>query len=199
MNFIDNQMKKIKYIVTFFLFSFAVVVTFFSCEVQDSFEYDYAEDNSKLNMSAWAYIQKNDSLSSLKEAITLAKDEALYERIEKSTFILPTNRAFKAYLEEDNYDAIGTVPVSILKDMLRYHIVKAVVNFNDPALAPKNKPIAYQTENGQIMYLSHTGTYVGLINEGTNKQWQIRTSNLVPDNGVIHIVDQVVFYSEKVK
>ncbi|WP_400263043.1 hypothetical protein ACFX5U_08230 [Sphingobacterium sp. SG20118] len=159
-------MKKIKYIVTFFLSSFAVVVTFFSCEVQDSFEYDYAEDNSKLNMSAWTYIQKNDSLSSLKEAIVLAKDEALYERTEKATFILPTNRAFKAYLEENNYDAIGAIPVSIVKDMLRYHIVKAVVNFNDPALAPKNKPIAYQTEKGQIMYLSHTGTYVGLINEG---------------------------------
>jgi len=84
----------------------------------------------------------------------------------------------------------------------RYIVIsycKAVVNFNDPALAPKNKPISYQTENGQIMYLSHTGTYVGLINEGTNKQWQIRTSNLVPENGVIHIVDQIVFYSEKIK
>jgi len=192
-------MKKIKYIVTFFLCSFAVLVCFFSCEVQDSFEYDYSEDNSKLNMSTWAYIQKSDSLSYLKEAILKCKDEALYERTEKSTFILPTNRAFTAYLKENNYNAIGTVPVSILKDMLRYHIVKAVVNFNDPALAPKNKPIAYQTENGQIMYLSHTSTYVGLINEGTSRQWQIRTSNLVPDNGVIHIVDQIVFYSEMAK
>ena len=192
-------MKKIKYIVTFILCIFTVLVTFFSCEVQDSFEYDYAEDNSKLNMSAWAYIQKNDSLSSLKKAIMLAKDEGLYERTDKSTFILPTNRAFKVYLEENNYDTIGTVPISVLKDILRYHIVKAVVNFNDPALSPKNKPIAYQTENDQIMYLSHTGTYVGLINEGTNRQWQIRTSNLVPNNGVIHIVDQIVFYSEKVK
>jgi uncharacterized surface protein with fasciclin (FAS1) repeats len=199
MNSIDNHMKKIKYIVTFFLCSFAVLVSLFSCEVQESFEYDYAEDNSKLNISAWAYIQKSDSLSSLEEAILLCKDEGLYERTEKSTFILPTNRAFKAYLAENNYDAIGKVPVFILKDILRYHIVKAVVNFNDPALAPKNKPIAYQTEKGQIMYLSHTGTYVGLINEGTNKQWQIRTSNLVPDNGVIHIVDHIVFYSEMAK
>ncbi|MEJ5089384.1 fasciclin domain-containing protein [Sphingobacterium faecium] len=192
-------MKKIKYNVTFFLCSFAVLFSFFSCEVQDSFEYDYAEDNSKLNMSAWAYIQKNDSLSYLEEAILQCKDESLYERTEKATFILPTNRAFKVYLEENNYDTIGTVPISVLKDILRYHIVKAEVNFNNPALAPKNKPIAYKTENGQIMYLSHTGTYVGLINEGTNKQWQIRTSNLVPDNGIIHIVDHIVFYSDMAK
>jgi len=98
------------------------------------------------------------------------KDQALYERTEKSTFILSKNRVFTAYLKENNYEVIGTVPVSILKDMLRYHIVKAVVNFNDPALILKNKSIPYQIDNGHIMYLSHTGTYIGFINEGTNKQ-----------------------------
>ncbi|PUV26496.1 hypothetical protein DCO56_06035 [Sphingobacterium athyrii] len=199
MNFIDNLMKKIKYIVIFFLCGFGTLSLFSSCEIQESFEYDYADDNSKLNMSAWTYIQGKDSLSLLKQVILQCKDETLYERTEKATFILPTNQAFTAYLKENKYDNIAAVPVPILKDILRYHIVKAVVNFSDPVLAPSNKPIAYTTEKGEIMYLSHTSTYVGLINEGTNNQWQIRTSNLVPDNGVIHIVDHIVFLSEKTK
>lgn len=192
-------MMKIKYIASFFLFGFAVLVSFVSCEIQESFEYDYAEDNSKLNSSAWTYIQGNDSLSFLKDAVLQCNDEALYKRTEKATFILPTNLAFRTYLKENNYQTIASIPTPILKDILRYHIVKAIVNFSDPALAPNNRPIAYTTEKGQIMYLSHTSTYVGLINEGTNKQWQIRTSNLVPNNGVIHIVDHIVFFSEKAK
>lgn len=45
------------------------------------------------------------------------------------------------------------------------------------------------------MYLSHNSSFIGLINEGTNVQWQIRTSNLEPTNGVIHIVNSIVYYS----
>ena len=190
-------MRKVKYSrVKFLYIIMGMFVLLSSCEIQENFEYDYAEDNSKLNMSTWAYIQQHDSLSLLKEAIEQTDLAALYERTEKATYIAPTNQAFRAYLKENDYDAISSIPLPVLKDVLQYHIVQAVVNFNDPALAPKNKPIAYKTENGQVMYLSHTGTYVGLINEGTSRQWEIRTSNLVPDNGVIHVVDHVVFYAK---
>jgi len=48
------------------------------------------------------------------------KDQALYERTEQATFILPTNRTFKAYLKDNNYDGIGTVPVSMVQCIYPY-------------------------------------------------------------------------------
>lgn len=188
-------MRKIIYRITSSLLGISMLVLVFSCEIQESFDYDYAEDNTKLNMSALAYIKGNDSLSLLNEAIERTQFQAMYEGGAGTTFIAPNNQAFRSYFRENGYSSIAAIPLPILKNILRYHTVKAVVNFNDPALAPSNRPIAYDTENGQTMYLSHTSTYVGLINEGTNRQWQIRTSNLVPDNGVIHVVNFVVFYS----
>lgn len=188
-------MRKIKYIVTNFLLGTGMLFSMFGCEIQESFDYDYAPDNTKLNMSALAYITSNDSLSLFSEAIKRAGFESMYRDETGSTFIVPNNQAFRSYFEENGYASIAAIPLPILKNILRYHIVKGIVNFNDPALAPSNRPIAYETENGQTMYLSHTSTYIGLINEGTNRQWQIKTSNLVPDNGVIHVVNFVVFYS----
>ncbi|MEJ5052743.1 CBM96 family carbohydrate-binding protein [Sphingobacterium sp. MYb382] len=188
-------MRKIKYTITSSLLGIGMLLSVVSCEIQDSFTYDYAPDNAKLNMSALSYIKGNDSLSLFSEAIQRTQLESMYETGTGSTFIVPNNQAFRSYFKDNGYASIGAIPVPILKNMLRYHIVKSVVNFNDPALAPSNRPIAYETENGQTMYLSHTSTYVGLINEGTNRQWQIRTSNLVPDNGVIHVVNAVVYYS----
>ncbi len=172
-----------------------MLVLLFSCEIQESFDYEHAPDNSKLNMSAWAYIKGNESLSLLADAIERTEFKSFYEGASSATFIAPNNQAFESYLKENGYTSVEAIPLPILKNILRYHIVKEVVNFNNPELAPSNKPIAYTTENGQTMYLSHTSTYVGLVNEGTNRQWQIRTSNLVPDNGVIHVVNFVVFYS----
>ncbi len=195
MNFISNHMKKIKHIITHSLLGMSILVLLFSCEIQENFDYEHAPDNSKLNMSALAYIKGNESLSMFAEAVERTQFASFYEGATPATFIVPNNQAFTAYLKENGYATIDAIPLPILKNILRYHIVKSVVNFNDPALAPSNRPIAYTTENGQIMYLSHTSTYVGLINEGTNRQWQIRTSNLVPDNGVIHVVNFVVFYS----
>lgn len=188
-------MKKIRYTVAYFLIGISTFVLLFSCEIQESFNYEYAPDNTKLNMSALAYIKSNDSLSMLNEAIERAEFQMMYEEEKGMTFIVPNNQAFRAYLKENGYGSIASIPLPILKNILRYHTVKGTVNFNDPELAPSNRPIAYETQNGQTMYLSHTSTYVGLINEGTNRQWQIRTSNLVPDNGVIHVVNFVVFYS----
>ncbi|ERJ58124.1 hypothetical protein M472_05035 [Sphingobacterium paucimobilis HER1398] len=195
MNFISKVMREVKNIITHLLMGISILILLFSCEIQESFNYDPAPDNTKLNMSALAYIKSNDSLSMLNEAIERAQFQEMYAEKTGLTFIAPNNEAFRAYLKENKYSSIAAIPLPILKNILRYHTVKDEVNFNDPDLAPSNRPIAYETENGQTMYLSHTSTYVGLINEGTNRQWQIRTSNLVPTNGVMHVVNFVVFYS----
>lgn len=188
-------MKKIKQIAIHFLVGLNILFLLFGCEIQEDFKYKYADDNSVLNMSALEFIRQNDSLSLLSQAIEIAEFEDLYRKDSEFTFIVPNNQAFRAYLKENSYSSISDIPLPILRNILRYHIVQETVNFNDLDLSPSNKPIAYMTENGQTLFLSHTSTYVGLVNEGTDKQWQIKTSNLVPTNGVIHVVSSIVFYS----
>jgi len=168
-----------------------------SCEKQPNYKYIHDNSNGQLGMSAWAFIEQTDSLSMMKEAIEAAGLSSFYEGADGKayTFILPTNAAFRSYLTANHYGSLPEVPVPILRNTLLYHIVEAKVLFSDTALSRKDNPIAYPTENGQQMYLSHNANYQGLINQGTNKSWTITASNLQPTNGVIHIVPDVVYFS----
>ncbi|MBZ4192141.1 DUF7594 domain-containing protein [Niabella beijingensis] len=168
-----------------------------ACEKQKNFSYEYDNPGGKMSISAWQFVQQTDSLALLSEAITAAGLQDYYSNAEVHTFIMPTNAAFRTYMSVNKYTSIAAIPVPILRNTLLYHIVKAKVLFSDPALSQNNNPIAYETANGQSMYLSHNANYQGLINEQTNKSWTISVSNLEPVNGVIHIVPELVYFSAK--
>jgi len=163
------------------------------CEIQENFEYEPSGVDGKLDMTAWEFIQTNSDFEQLRTAITRTGLQNLYQD-EERTFIVPNNNAFHTYLQSSGYSSIGDIPLPILRNMLRYHIVKDRVIFTDPAIT-NSRPISYETENGQTMYLSRNNNYVGLINQGTAWQWEIRTSNLEPTNGVMHAVDFIVYFS----
>ena len=168
---------------------------FYSCEIQENFEYQKSGITGELGVTAWEYIQSHDSLVMLEKAIRSADLVDFYEESSAKTFIAPTNNAFEEYLNSNSYNSLEDVPVPILRNALKYHIVKDVVLFTDPDLMESNNPIPYKTENGQTMFLSHNSNFQGVVNEGTNKQWTIVTSNLEPTNGVIHVVSSIVYFS----
>lgn len=186
-------MKNIK--IIYFLLIGVFISLVYSCEIQENAEYQESGSTAKLGVSAWDYIQSSDSLVLLEAAIVRVGLEQFYSGMETKTFIAPTNSAFKEYLEANSYASLEEVPVPILRNTLKYHIIRDVVLFTDPELAESNNPIAYDTENGQIMFLSHNTNYQGQINEGTSKQWTIVTSNLEPTNGAIHVVSSIVYFS----
>ena len=190
-------MKKYKIILSVHIgVLFAVVIgSFMSCETQDRFSYKNSNSNEDLGITAWQYIQNHDSLVFLEEAIKLANIQDLYATSTGKTFIAPTNEAFKNYLKSNSYLDLSQVPVPILKNALKYHIVNATVSFDDPKLMERNNPLPYPSENGQTIFLSHNSGFTGLINEGTNKQWEIVTSNLKALNGIIHVVPSIVYFS----
>lgn len=165
------------------------------CEKQPNYKYIHDNSTGKLGMSAWGFIQQNDSLTLMKEAVEAAGLSALYDGSDVHTFLIPTNGAFRNYLKANNYATLSSVPTPILRNTLLYHIVDAKVLFSDTGLSRNDNPIGYLTENGQQMYLSHNANYQGLVNQGTNNSWTISESNLQPTNGVIHIVPDVVYYS----
>ena len=188
-----NNKLIIPSVATVFVMLFLSV--FYSCEIQDDFEYENADSSGKLGVDAWKFIQSNDSLQLFEEAIEKTGLQKFYEDAATKTFIAPTNEAFKEYLQTNSYSTLDDIPVPILRNALRYHIVDARVIFTDPELSDSNNPLPYKTENGQTMYLSHNTNYQGLVNQGTNKQFTIVTSNLEPTNGVMHVVSSIVYFS----
>jgi len=174
----------------------ALLVVFMAqCEIQPDFEYQHSYADPNLNMTAWEYIQQQDSLSFLKDAITATGLQDMYSGADKKTFIVPRNSAFRDYLAANNYSSISDIPVPILKNILLYHIVSQKVLFADSAFYTASFPVAFETENGQQMYLSRNSNYQGVINQGTNKSWTIVTSNLEPTNGAIDITSAIVYFS----
>jgi len=133
----------------------------------------------------------------LAQAISIAGLDDFYSRSDLHTFIAPTNEAFRKYLTTNKYANIAAVPVPILRNVLLYHIVKNKTVFSDTTYNQRNNPVAFETENGQWMYLSRNNNYQGMINEGTNKSWTISISNLEPTNGALHIVPELVYFSAR--
>jgi uncharacterized surface protein with fasciclin (FAS1) repeats len=169
-------------------FSLAMVLLLTQCEIQDSFEYQKSE-TSKLDVTAWEFIQSQENLSSMAEAITAAGMESYYSGSSSYTFILPDNTGWSSYLSTNGYSRISDIPVETLKEVIGYHIVNAIVNFSDVELMDSNNYIAYETIRGEIMYLSHDTSWRGYV----NAKWLIYTSNLVPTNGVMHLLRYVVY------
>lgn len=167
----------------------------YGCQKQPNYKYEHDNPGGKLGVSAMDFIKSNDSLSMLAEAIDAAGLQDLYSGSEMHTYIAPTNQAFRNYLSTNKYASIADIPVPILKNILLYHVVNDKVVFSDSTFNQRNNPVAFETENGQWMYLSRNNNYQGVINEGTNKSWTITISNLEPTNGSLHIVTDMVYFS----
>jgi uncharacterized surface protein with fasciclin (FAS1) repeats len=186
-----------KYIIRSFAKATVFILIFTclsNCEIQENFDYVPSNSTKYLNVSAMEYIASNDSLSLLKQAIDITGLNTYYNGLESKTFIAPRNDAFRTYLADNGFNTLSDIPVPVLRNILLYHIVDAVVSFDDPELLESDKPIAYASENGQPMYLSHKSNFIGIINDGTNFSIEIKTSNLAPTNGVIHIVYNLAYY-----
>lgn len=188
----NKKIIRHQYILVFVLM---IVTLFYNCEIQDDFSYTKSNSNAELGITAWEYIQKHDSLNLLEEAILITNTQSFYDSGADKTFIAPTNEAFEKYLQDNSYESLSEVPVPILRNVLKYHIVNAYVSFDDPDLMERNNPLPYTTENGQTIYLSHNSQFTGIVNEGTSKQWEIVTSNLKSTTGVIHVLSSIVYFS----
>ncbi len=179
------------------LLTLAIILgTFTQCEVQDNFEYQPSPTNPNLGKNCWEFIQnRTDIMSMMQEGITRAQMQTSFSENKGYTYIMPRNNAWTKYLKSKGYATMADIPLAELQGILKYHLVKAKVNFSDPLLIKSDFPVSYDTESGTVMYLSHNTNFQGLINQGTKKSWTIITSNLEATNGTIHIVDDIVYLS----
>ena len=96
------------------------------------------------------------------------------------TVFAPTNEAFAALLEAVGQTSIDDVPVSVLEDILLYHVVPA-------------KVLSSQIADGEVQSLQGSGltlsTNGGITVNGVNV---ITPFDVEASNGVIHTVEQVL-------
>ncbi len=175
-----------------------IALTLGSC-IQKSFDYEPSttSETGKFNGTALDFINAakiSDSLSLMKEAITLTGLQNLYSQTGPRTFIMPKNVGFRTYLKTNKYASLASVPVATLTAVLNYHIVKASYYTADPQFIKSDSPIMYQTEAANPLYFSHDSNFRVVVNQGTKKSFTIYVSNIRPTNGVIHISSDVVYY-----
>ena len=90
----------------------------------------------------------------------------------------------------------GDYEINSFKKQILYSIANCLAGvFSITALIKGGNPLAFKTENGQQMYLSHNNNYQLVINAGTSKSWIVEVSNIEPTNGAIQVSPSVVYYS----
>ena len=88
-----STMKKNKiyftgaYLVKIMVASCLLMLVLTRCEIQPNFEYQHSYTDANLNLTAWEYIQQQDSLSLMKDAITAAGLQDMYSGADKKTLV----------------------------------------------------------------------------------------------------------------
>lgn len=104
------------------------------------------------------------------------------------TVFAPTDVAFQSFLSDNGFATIDDVPVLLLRNTLRNHVLSTVVM--STALTNGYVKTNATNANGDFLdlYVEVDGTDVFL-----NDVADVETADVPADNGVIHIVDEVIF------
>ena len=140
------------------------------------------------------------SLLAAAEAAGLS--EVLDSPLTDVTVFAPTNDAFAAFLEANNFASVDDIPVDVLQNVLLNHAVMGSVLSSDIQKGYVNTLGAYPTDDVEnpaflSMYLNNdAGVQIngGPDNGGANVVTTTpgETFDIETDNGVIHVVDAVI-------
>lgn len=139
--------------------------------------------------SITALIQSQTNLSILKAALEKTNLLSMLDSSGTYTFFAPTNTAFQEYLSLNNYESINDVPTALLKEILLNHVISQVYHLNDLPANSYIKTLAHgnsSLSNTLSLYIDKT---TGVI---LNGDAMIINSNIIANNGVLHIVDAVI-------
>ncbi len=102
------------------------------------------------------------------------------------TVFAPTDAAFKSLLTDLGASSLDDIPVETLKNVLLYHVIGQKVMSSD--LKTGYFPTLAKSGNNSI------SIYINLENGvAINKNVKVTTANIEASNGVIHVIDKVIF------
>ena len=150
-----------------------------SCSKNDS----PAPDNSIVGTLA-----KNPSLKLFSQAVSKTNLTSLLQGTGPYTVFAPSNDAFTAYMTDKNYANLDAIPQETLKQLILNHIISGFI-LSSGLTTGYVKTFALgssSTTNYLSMYIDTNG------GQKINGIASITTPNIVPSNGVIHIIDKVL-------
>jgi len=159
------------------VFSFTLI----SCQKDDS------SDTGMTSHTIVDVAASNPDFSTLVTALKKAGlDGTLANPASSFTVFAPTNAAFAALLTELGVSSLNDIPVETLTKVLLYHV-------------KTGKSSASQITTGYLSTLangpadgSHLSLYVDMTAPKINGRAKITKTDIMADNGVIHVIDKVL-------
>ncbi len=140
--------------------------------------------NGKVSMPIVDYLKtRPDMFTSTVAAVSRAGMEATVNS-GTITFFAPSEDAWKVYLTANKYASIDAVPVQALKDLVQYHMLPEKKLSTDLTTETRQYPT---TLPGKLVSLRINDNFVVFANNN-----QVRTSNIEPTNGAIHVLNRVL-------
>jgi len=148
------------------------------------------DDNTKPGMTSHTITDvaaADPNLSTLVLALKRAGlDDDLANPSSSLTVFAPTNAAFAALLTELGVASLNDIPVATLTKVLLYHVK------SDKSTAAQIKTGYYSTLAGGPVDGSHLSLYVDMTSTMINGRSKITQTDVMADNGVIHVIDKVL-------
>ncbi|MDO6744426.1 fasciclin domain-containing protein [Tenacibaculum soleae] len=169
---------KFKSLSVLFLSLFVGLTMFTSCD----------DDNDSIpkRESIVEIASKNTDLSILVEALQKADLVSAIDTDGPFTVFAPTNEAFQGLLDSNNsWNSLEDIPDATLKAVLLYHVVSAQALSTDLS---NNQEIT--TLNGANITIDLSSGV--MINTGSGQSVSVVQADVLADNGVVHVVDEVM-------
>ncbi|SFE56534.1 transforming growth factor-beta-induced protein [Thermophagus xiamenensis] len=155
-----------------------------SCDKNDDNNTEEIPDESNTIVDV---ASADENFSVLIDALELTDlKDALADENAEYTVFAPTNDAFSDLLTELGYDELEDLPNDDLKEILLYHVLAG-------------KAEANEVENGYYSTLADgpqdgytLSMYINMDDEMINSRASITATDIMADNGVIHVVDKVI-------
>lgn len=202
---------------------FLLLFLMISCKdfkLQTSASYDGKPIDPHINMNAWEFISSRSDFSVFKNLIDSAGMRSYYQQTDKKyTYLFVKNDKMNNYLSKYSDKTITTMPMDKRILFIKYHIIDGEYSALKNEI-PTNYILVHsliEGEGGQItikMYkassLYYVDYYTGnmvmvagsvIVNpystNGTSYQQVAITSNLEATNGIIHVLEDYVFYQNE--
>ncbi len=173
------MMKKFKFLFLSLLLISAV--TLVSCSDED-------DDNNQPTKSTIVDVAKtNPNFTSLVQALTITGlDKALENGAASFTVFAPTNQAFADLLVELELSSLNDVPKETLSSILLYHVL------DGSKMASTITSGYYSTLSAGPSANTYLSLNIDMTTTTINNRSKITGTDVVADNGVIHVIDKVL-------
>ena len=129
----------------------------------------------------------DNNLTSLVAAVRRANLDVTLAGPGPYTVLAPSDAAFSAFLQANNFNSLTDVPVDLLRNILLNHVISGELMSTDLTTGYANTN-ATSDASGTNMSI-YINTENGVSFNGISN---VRIANVEADNGIVHVVDAVI-------